>query len=371
MRVRALAAALVLLLLQACAPTLQPMGPPVALPRLSDDAVLTADGARLPLARWLPAGGEPRAVVLALHGFNDYANAFAMPGAWLAERGVAVYAYDQRGFGRGPRPGIWAGTPTLVADFEAAARLVRGRHPGVPFFVLGESMGGAVILTALEARRRAAEGAPAPGLADVRPAAIGPPPPPARRPEDLADGVILSAPAVWASATMPPHYRLALWLTRNTVPWLVLEPPRGLDIWATDDIEVLRGLGRDPLVRKSNRVDTVAGLTDLMGAAYRAMETLDGPPTLILYGEQEQVIPPAPIAGALASLPPDPDRTVAVYPDGFHMLLRDLQREVVYRDLLSWIEDPSAPLPSGAAGRPWPGPDAMPEKRRPPGLPQG
>ena len=38
----------------------------------------------------------------------------------------------------------------------------------------------------------------------------------------------------------------------------------------------------------------------------------------------------------------------AVYPDGYHMLLRDLQAAVVHRDVLSWIDAAAAPLPSGA-----------------------
>ena len=42
---------------------------------------------------------QPTAVVLGLHGYGDYREAFGLAGRWLAARGVAVYAYDQRGFG--------------------------------------------------------------------------------------------------------------------------------------------------------------------------------------------------------------------------------------------------------------------------------
>ena len=49
----------------------------------------------------LPTSGV-KAVILALHGFNDYSNAFAMPARLWAERGIASYAYDQRGFGGAP-----------------------------------------------------------------------------------------------------------------------------------------------------------------------------------------------------------------------------------------------------------------------------
>jgi len=342
-------AALLLLLLAACAPTLQPMGPPVAVARLTEDAVVAADGVTLPLRRWLP-DGPPRAAILALHGFNDYSNAFDAPGRWFAARGIAVYAYDQRGFGRAPRPGIWAGADTLVADFEAAAAGVRTRHRGVPFFVLGESMGAAVIMTAL-----AGSAGSAPPPAGVRtPGAVVPL---AGRTGDdgpAVDGVILSAPAVWATSTMPFLHRAALWATRNTVPWLALTAPRELNIWPSDNVEMLRALGRDPLVIKATRVDAVAGLTELMNRAYEAAGALDGPPTLVLYGLNEQVIPKRPIAETLARLPRAANR-VAVYDTGWHMLLRDLNAERVLTDVAVWIDDPTAPLPSGADGRAWPG----------------
>ena len=51
------------------------------MPRLSDTQFMTRDGLALPLRAWLPEDGAPRAVVLALHGFNDYSKAFEAAGA--------------------------------------------------------------------------------------------------------------------------------------------------------------------------------------------------------------------------------------------------------------------------------------------------
>ena len=39
--------------------------------------------------------------------------------------------------------------------------------------------------------------------------------------------------------------------------------------------------------------------------------------------------------------------TAACYPDGWHMLLRDLQRERVWEDIAAWIAEPDGVLPSG------------------------
>lgn len=311
---------LALLALAGCVRILQPMGPETAAPRLADDAIIAADGYSLPLRAWLPAG-PPAAVILALHGFNDYANAFAIPAeAWRAA-GIATYAYDQRGFGATGHPGIWAGAETLVADARTAAALLRARHPGTPLYLLGESMGGAIAIEAA-----AIEAAAGPALP--------------------VDGVILVSPAAWSRAIMPGYQRAALWLAVRMVPGMIVSG-EGLNIWPTDNYDVLRGLARDPLVLKTNRLDAVDGLVGLMTAAYDDAPRL-GPPALVLHGGNEQVLPPAAMAGLLARLPPG--SRIARYPQGYHMLLRDVAGGIPTADVAAWIARPDAPLPSGADG---------------------
>ncbi len=55
----------------------------------------------------------------------------------------------------------------------------------------------------------------------------------------------------------------------------------------------------------------------------------------------------------LARLPSTGDGRprIAVYDAGYHMLMRDLQAEIVWRDIAAWLEDPAAHLPSGADAR--------------------
>jgi len=96
--------------LMGCAePHLQPILPENRVPVLNATSAVMADGYVLPLSVWKPSG-KIRAVVLALHGFNDYRHAFADVGVRLAASGIATYAYDQRGFGETEWRGIWAGT---------------------------------------------------------------------------------------------------------------------------------------------------------------------------------------------------------------------------------------------------------------------
>ncbi len=302
-----------LLTLAGCAGRTFPLGEPIVPPRMADDALVMADGARLPLRHWLP-DGPPKAVILALHGMNDYSNAFDEPGRWLAAQGIAVYAWDQRGFGQAPHPGYWSSAEAMAEDLRTAIRLIKAQRPQAPLFVLGESMGGAVAIAALADH-------PAP---EVR-------------------GVILSAPALWGRDSMPVYQRAVLWLAANLAPGWELTG-RGLHIQASDNIPMLRKLSADPLVIKETRVDAIEGLVDLMDEGAARIGRLDGP-VLVLYGAKDQVIPPEPTWAAVARLP---NRRVALYRNGWHMLLRDLHAEAVLADIAAWVQNPNAPLGSGA-----------------------
>ncbi|GAB4392629.1 MAG: alpha/beta hydrolase [Kiloniellaceae bacterium] len=317
-----------LLLLGACTPRLAPEGPGLAVhglngPALSGDRFITADGSELPLRAWQPEGNTPRGVVLALHGFNDYSHAFADSGPALAAEGLIVYAYDQRGFGEAPHRGLWAGVDALTGDLADATRLLRRRHPGLPIYLLGESMGGAVIMAALAG--------PAPTLAAGE-----------------TDGVILAAPAVWARSTMPFYQSAALWLGARFFPWAKFTG-KGLGIQASDNIEMLRALGRDPLFIKETRVDAIYGLVNLMDAALQAGPEIRAD-ALFLYGARDEVVPAEPTYQLWRSLPAESEarQRLALYPEGWHMLLRDLQAQVVIDDIAAWTRDKTAPLPSGA-----------------------
>jgi alpha-beta hydrolase superfamily lysophospholipase len=290
---------------------------PLVPASLEDDAMVMQDGYRLPLRRWLPAG-HPRALVLALHGFNDYANAFTDTASYLMQRAMAIYAIDQRGFGRSAQSGLWAGEMRMQDDLLAAADLLCRRYPNRPLYLLGESMGGAVILAAASMLDRT-----------------------------CAAGVILSAPAVWGWETMPWWQATVLRAVAHVAPaWTVTG--EGLDIRPSDNIDMLRALGRDPLVIKATRIDAIYGLTDLMQAAYAGSEQLRLP-TLLLYGEQDEIITPLPVCGMLKKVNDFSSLgwRMLLYPDGFHMLTRDLQADVVRHDIAAWINDHSAAAPSG------------------------
>jgi alpha-beta hydrolase superfamily lysophospholipase len=315
---RRLFTVLLLLLIQACAPIVKPMGPVEGPPSLTENSLKTGDAAILPLQSWLPANGKPRAVIVALHGFNDYANAVSMPASFWTELGIATYAYDQRGFGGAPNRGYWAGTETMAADLRDAVRAVRQRHPKTPLFVLGVSMGGAVALATL------AEG-----------------------PIDGVSGAVLIAPAVWGRKHMNVFQRGTLWCLSNTLPGLPLTG-EGLNIKPSDNIEMLQALARDPKIIRETRVDAIKGLVDLMDSAFASAPKLGPTPLFIAYGLRDEVVPKAPTTEFMQRMPRAAGTRRAFYQSGYHMLLRDTEAKTLWRDIASWMDSPLTALPSGA-----------------------
>jgi acylglycerol lipase len=320
-----------LMLVTACSPKTQVLGISQTVPSLGDSTgvFVSIDGARLPLRVWL-AEKEPKAVIIALHGFNDYGNAFHMPAQWWAARGITTYAYDQRGFGGAPDPGLWGSEDAMIADVKAAVGAARLRHPDMPLYLLGESMGGAVVMSTAAALRG-----------------------------DLpVDGLVLTAPAVWGWSQLNPLYRSMLWLSAHTLPWKKATG-KGVKVTPSDNIEMLIALGRDPLIIKATRMDAIYGLVGLMERAHQSASKLRIP-ALILYGAGDDIIPPHAFKTMLGTL--KGPRRIVKYERGFHMLLRDLQAETVWQDVLTWVTDREAPLPSGEeVVAPGPGPDLGPD----------
>jgi len=305
-------------LLAACSPRIIDLGPPQRDAQLLTAHLSTPDGLALPYRSWMPSA-TPRAIIIALHGFNDYSHFFEDPAQFFAAQGIASYAYDQRGFGASPFRGRWFTTDSYIADARAFSQLIAKRHPGVPIYVLGESMGGAVAMSLV-----------------------------AEHETPWISGVILSAPAVWGRDAMPFYQTTALWIGAHTFPSTRLTG-RGLKIKPSDNIEMLRALGRDPWVIKGARIDAIYGLVDLMDRALDASYSFDKK-SLILYGVRDDIVKGGPTRMMFSRLPnaPTQSRRIAVYEGGYHMLLRDLSAQKIWTDIVHWIDNAATLLPSGA-----------------------
>ena len=271
-----------------------------------------SDGACIPVRVW-PSHGRPRAVILALHGFGDSRDAWEWPAPILAGADLAVYAPDQRGFGEAPQRGWWSSTDRMIADAREEAAWLHHMWPDLPLYIMGESMGGAVALRLDETPN----------------------------PTPVA-GTILVSPAIWR---FDPASRAFLAALDFLAPaWTLDGSALPVHVVPSDNPAALRRLYFDPLTLHASKLHAVRGLVDLMATARREASQARTP-LLVLYGDDDQLVPSGPMDSFWRALPAD--ARLDMIPAGHHLLLRDRHGGRATQDIVSWILRPERWLPSG------------------------
>ena len=264
-----------------------------------------AGGADLFRQWWRSERGTPRAALVNLHGLGDHSGLYAGLADALPARGIALHACDHRGHGRssGQRAFINAWDEYLD-DLAAFLALVAADEPGIPLFLLGNSLGGLMALDFAIARQ------------------------PALR------GVVAASPPLGAVGVPPLLMALGRVMSR---------------IWPRFSLEVgmdLTGLARDPQIAAAlvadplfHRRGTARLSTEVTAAIARVQRTapLLTLPLLLLHGGADRMVPPDGTREFFARTTVT-DRTYREYPHAYHALFADIDADVVIRDLAGWIE---------------------------------
>ena len=264
-----------------------------------------ADGHRLYQEAWLPEGPPSRVLVI-VHGYAEHLGRYATIARRFAAEGTAVYLYDQRGHGRSTgRRAYVARFDALVEDLAAFLVQVRHHRPGVPLFLMGHSMGGAVATRyhLLQA---------------------GPP----------AEGLILSSAALAVPSDLAPALRPFARLVSRLAPRLptVQLDPHEL---CSDPAEVQAFLD-DPLTF-TGRMPARTG-AEILRATQRIeprMEALTVP-LLILQGTADRIVAPEGSI-ALHARAGARDKTLKLYQNARHETFREPDGGRVLEDMQAWI----------------------------------
>jgi acylglycerol lipase len=268
---------------------------------------------------WLPQD-PARAVVVIVHGLHEHSARYAHVGARLAAAGLAVYAADHRGHGRsdGRRANIERMT-LIVEDLNSFVRFAIERHPGLPVFMVGHSLGGLIAL-----HYATGPGATGPGATELG----------ATEPGALLDGLVVSGPAVEALAGSALQRRLAGVLS-------TLVPNLGVvaidaDQKISRDPEVVRAYRADPLVYRGKvKARTGAEMLATMEGLPARLPRLSIP-LLLLHGTDDRICAPAGSAMVHEAVS-SPDKTLRQYQGLYHEVFNEPEREAILTDLLSWL----------------------------------
>jgi alpha-beta hydrolase superfamily lysophospholipase len=263
------------------------------------------DGTPLFCQRWR-AHGARRGVLVNVHGLGDHSGLYPHLVRYLPERGWTVWALDTRGNGRSPgRRGHVDRWRVFRDDLGAFIRHVRTAEGDVPLVLLGNSLGGLMVLDfAIE------------------------------HPEGLA-GVALAAPPLGEVGVPKP----LLWLARvMTRVWPTYSQVTGMDLSnLARDPAIVQALVGDPLFHRAasarlgtETLDTIASVHARAGALRV--------PTLVLHGTGDRMVP---IEGSrrLAAGAARARVTLREYPEVGHALFVDDGYEERLEALRAWAEE--------------------------------
>lgn len=266
-----------------------------------------SDGLRLFRRSWLP-GSPARAVVL-VHGYAEHSGRYEELGAWLAERGAAVHAYDQRGHGRSQGLRCHVGSfSEFLDDLGRMLDLVKEEHAGLPATLVGHSMGGLVTLAFLAER------------------------------QPLVSSAVVSGPALSLGAVSPLRVAAARLLKRF---WPTLSMGSGLDPQGLSrDPEVVRRYVEDPLVVRTMTASLGA---ELLAAGPRTLAEAGrvAVPLLLMHGEEDPLCDVAASRAYFAGVK-SAGSALRTYPGLRHEIFNEPERHRVYEDLWSWLEELAA-----------------------------
>ncbi len=277
--------------------------------------VRTADQLDLVWQSWAPE--SPRGVIIIIHGLAEHGGRYHETAEFLSGNGWAVYACDLRAHGLSPDPPK-AGRVHVhrftdyFFDVDAMSELVRTRHPGLPVFILGHSMGGLIAISyALE------------------------------KPEALA-GVLISSPALGTHPQFKPplFLKILVSILSRLAPRLLVDS--GLDTQAIcRDPEVVKAYIDDPLVSQKVSARWYSEITKAMKQAFRNAGSLRIPMLLMQSGADRLVDPAAP--GRWASAAPPGLVELVLWEGLYHEMLNEPEKDQVRAKLLEWLNPGTSP----------------------------
>jgi alpha-beta hydrolase superfamily lysophospholipase len=249
--------------------------------------------------------GDPSGVLLVSHGIGEHSGRYDAVVDTLVPDGWAVYGLDHRGHGRSGGTRVHVRRyDDLLTDFETFRRETIARHPGVPVFLLGHSLGGQIALAY------------------------------ALRHQNRLDGLVLSAPAL-ASDAVPAALVPLLSVVAKVLPTV---RPVGIDTSAiSSDPAVVADYDADPLVHHGR--PTLA----LGAEIYRQMAELPvraaelRVPLLVQHGTADRLTDPAGTR-LLDERSGSADTTVLWYDGFWHEIYHEPGRATPLADLRDWLD---------------------------------
>lgn len=272
-----------------------------------DEKWKAQDGTTFVVHGWEPEEGNPRALVVLVHGLGEHTARYAHVGKVLAKSGYALVGFDLRGHGKsGGAKGHASSLEVVMQDIHQFFRLMENRYPGIPHFLYGHSLGGLFALAyAIQ------HGAP-------------------------LKGVIVTGPGLRSSLQEQKAKVAVVRMLGSLLPTMTLQS--GLDAtMISRDAAIVEAYRKDALVHDSASLGL--GLAALRAIDLCFARAREFPVSLlILHGKADKI--------AYASGSEDfaqllraegKDVTLKVWDGLYHEIHNEPEKEEVFRFMLEWL----------------------------------
>ncbi len=265
----------------------------------------TADDLNL-FEQWWRPEEKPKATVIIVHGYAEHSTRYTHVAEHLVNNGYAIETFDLRGHGQSEGKRAFVRSfDEYLGDLEQFLERVRQRRKAKNTFLLGHSMGGAIVSLFAITRKP-----------DIK-------------------GLILSGPALKISDDISP---LLVRLSSIIGTFLPKLPTIKLDSSGISrDPEVVRRYDNDPLVYRGGiPARTGAEITGATKVIQAQMESISLP-LLILHGTDDRLADPEG-SKSLYQHAQSKDKTLKLYEGYYHEVMNEPEKEMVLGDIVEWME---------------------------------
>ncbi|HEY9773872.1 MAG TPA: alpha/beta fold hydrolase [Planktothrix sp.] len=272
-----------------------------------------------PCLSWIDYDKQSKAVILCVHGLGLHNGTYTDFGKRMSSLGYAMYAIDMPGFGsfqeaQGRQKIDFVGD---LEEIKATLKVLHRAHPGLPVFILGESMGGAIALRAC---------------------AIYP---------DLVDGLISSVPSGDRFKQGKTDLKVAIHFLEGR--HRDFNVGKGVVEQATVKPELREAWGNDPLARMNLSAEELMQFQHFMNQNHVMAKLIKTRPVLFVQGCKDKLVRPEGTVQLFNQLA-TPDRQLELISSAEHLIFEENQFNDEAIDTVSkWLDKHIASTPTTGA----------------------
>ena len=264
----------------------------------------TNDGKKIYAKEWKPEG-DVKAVVALVHGLGEHIGRYDHVAEAFGKAGFAMVGFDQRGHGRSDGVRGFESYDDTMGDITKNIQNAKERYPGKPVFLYGHSLGGNLVLYYSLTQK----------------------------PE--LKGVIATSPGLATASPLPPTLLVLTKVLYRLAPSAKIK--NGLD---------LQGLSHDPAVAEKYIADPLVhpfisprlALDMLNAGNYCVEHAAEFPlPLLLMQGTADRLVSPKRTKD-FAQAAPLSKITYKEWPDFYHEMHNEPQKEEVINTMISWMK---------------------------------